>query len=72
MDSESLATRIESLPEESRKVLHTLLDLLSKNSNNVAPSAPPHVFKFDWEGSLSDAFKGTTSVDLQHQANKWR
>jgi hypothetical protein len=72
MDSDSLVTQIERLPEESRKVLLTLLDLLAKKNENATAPEKRHVFKFDWEGSLSDAFNGATSIDLQHEANKWR
>jgi hypothetical protein len=52
MDSDSLVTRIERLPEDSRKVLLTLLDLLANKNENTSAPEKRHVFKFGWEGSL--------------------
>jgi hypothetical protein len=64
--------RIEALPEESRQLLLALVDLLAEKADAAPRSERKHVFKFDWEGSLADAFAGTTSVELQHRANEWR
>ena len=72
MNSELVLSRIESLPEESRQLVLALVDILAEKADAPLRSEQKHVFKFDWEGSLADAFAGTTSVDLQHQANEWR
>ena len=72
MNSELLLSRIEALPEESRQLLLALVDLLAEKADTAPRSERKHVFKFDWEGRLADAFAGTTSVELQHRANEWR
>jgi len=72
MSSDLLAARIEDLPEDSRKVVLALLEVLAKKPTVAPRSEPRHEFKFDWEGALSDSFTGATSVELQHRANSWR
>lgn len=72
MNSELVLARIEALPEESRQLLLTLVDLLADKADAAPRPEQKHMFKFDWEGGLADAFVGTTSVDLQHRANEWR
>lgn len=72
MNSEYVIARIEALPEQSRKVLLALLDFLTERSDAIPSESQKHAFKFDWEGGLSDAFSGTTAVELQHKANEWR
>lgn len=73
MNSELVLSRIESLPEESRQLVLALVDILAEKADTSPRTEQKQVFKFDWEGSLADAFAGsTTSVDLQHQANEWR
>jgi hypothetical protein len=68
VNSDALAKQIESLSDESRQAVLKLLNDLAKR----AADAPRHVFKFDWEGGLSESFNGVSSVDLQHEAAKWR
>jgi hypothetical protein len=72
MNSELVLARIAALPEESRQLLLSLVDLLTEKADATPPPEQKHVFKFDWEGGLADAFAGTTSVELQHRANEWR
>jgi hypothetical protein len=72
MNSELVLARIEALPEESRRLLLALVDLLAQKADAAPRPQQKHVFKFDWEGDLADAFPGTTSVALQHRANEWR
>jgi hypothetical protein len=72
MNSDSLATQIDGLPEESRRVVLALLNLLARKPGNDSPLNSRHAFAFDWEGGFSGAFDGVASVDLQHEANKWR
>jgi hypothetical protein len=72
MNSDLLLARIEALPEESRQLLLALVDLLAQKAGATPSPERTHVFKFDWEGGLADAFAGTTSVELQHRANEWR
>jgi hypothetical protein len=72
MKADQVLARIEALPEESRRVLLALLDQLAEKADPASPPARKHVFKFDWEGGLADAFPGLSAVELQHQANEWR
>jgi hypothetical protein len=72
VNSKAVTARIEALPEESRQLLLNLLDRLTEKAEASLPAGRKHLFKFDWEGSLSDAFAGATSVELQHRANEWR
>jgi hypothetical protein len=72
MNSELVLSRIESLPEESRQLVLALVKLLAEKADASRPVTEKHVFKFDWEGGLSEGFAGTSSVELQHQANEWR
>jgi hypothetical protein len=72
MNPELVLSRIESRPEESSQLLLALVDTLAEKADGSPRTEQKQVFKFDWEGSLADAFAGTTSVDLQHQANEWR
>jgi hypothetical protein len=72
MNSELVLARIEALPEESRHLLLTLVDLLTEKAGASPGQGQKHVFQFDWEGGLSVAFAGATSVELQHRANEWR
>ena len=72
MNSGLVLARIEALPDESRQLLLALVDLLAEKADAAPRPQQKHVFKFDWEGSLADAFAGTTSVELQHRANEWR
>lgn len=72
MNSELVLARIEALPEESRQLLLALVDLLAERADAAPRPEQKHVFKFDWEGALADAFDGTTFVELQHRANEWR
>ncbi|MGO9203111.1 MAG: DUF2281 domain-containing protein [Limisphaerales bacterium] len=72
MNSELVLARIEALPEESRQLLLALVDLLAEKADAAPRPDQKHVFKFDWEAGLADAFAGTTSVELQHRANEWR
>jgi hypothetical protein len=72
MSSEVVLARIEALPEESRQLLLALVDLLAAKADAASRPGQKHVFRFDWEGGLADAFAGATSVELQHRANGWR
>jgi hypothetical protein len=72
MNSELVLARIEALPEESRQLLLALLDLLTQRADAAPWPGQKHVFMFDWEGGLAEAFADTTSVELQHRANEWR
>lgn len=72
MSREAIIAKIESLPEESRNQLLAFLDFLAKHSQESAPAAKPHSFKFDWAGGLADLSREFTAVELQHQANEWR
>jgi hypothetical protein len=72
MNSELVLARIEALPEESRQLLLALVDLLGEKTGDGPRPKQQHVFKFDWEGGLADAFAGASSVELQHRSNEWR
>lgn len=72
MNSELILAQIEALPEESRQLLLAFLDLLAEKADASLQPGQKHVFKFDWENGLSEAFAGATSVELQHKASEWR
>ena len=72
MNSELVLARIEALPEESRRLLLALVDPLTEKADAVPRLEDGHIFKFNWEGGLAEAFPGTSSVELQHRANEWR
>jgi hypothetical protein len=72
MNSELVLARIEALPEESQQLLLGFLDLLAEKADASLKPEHKHVFKFDWEDGLSEAFADVTSVELQHKANEWR
>jgi hypothetical protein len=72
MNSELLLARIEALPEESRRLVLVLLDLLAEKADAAPLLEQKHVFKFDWEVGLADAFARITSFELQHRANERR
>jgi hypothetical protein len=63
-----LQTKLERLsPEQQAAVAAFVDDLLSQ----AAPKSRPKM-KLDWAGGLRHLRDEYTSVELQHEANKWR
>ncbi len=72
MNAEVVLARIEALPDESQRLILALVDVLAERADADSRQESGHAFKFDWEGSLEEAYKGMTSVELQHRASHWR
>jgi len=67
----TIITEIESLPVPIQK---QILDYTEFLLNKYKPKKKPEKtkFKFDWAGGLKQDYPNTSSVELQHLANKLR
>ena len=72
MSREAIIAKIESLPEQSRKQLLAFLNFLAEQTGQLAQSAQPPGFKFNWARGFADLGKEFTAVELQHKASEWR
>jgi hypothetical protein len=66
--AETVHRMIEDLPPDLRsKAIHYIEELAKRKKNPKKKK-----FRLGWAGGLSHINKSTTSVELQHEASKWR
>ena len=70
MSSPKTISMFEHLPSAVKKQLIDYMEFLLKNYSSKQKKKKK--FSFNWEGGLSDLKSQYTSVELQHEANKWR
>jgi Protein of unknown function (DUF2281) len=66
--SGSVEEKIRMLPPDLREEAIHYIDELVKRKKNSGKKK----FRLSWAGGLSDIDKNITSVELQHEAPKWR
>ena len=71
MGSSKTISMFEHLPSAVKKQLIDYMEFLLKNYS-VKQKKKKKKFSFSWRGGLSDLKSQYTSVELQHEANKWR
>lgn len=70
MGKDQLEKKIRRLPETLEKEALNYIDYLIAKDEIATTSKTG--FSFDWEEGLSDLKDRFTSVELQHEATKWR
>ena len=66
--AENVHRMIEDLPPDLRSEAIHYIEELAKRKKNSGKKK----FRLGWAGGLSHLNKSTTSVELQHEASKWR
>lgn len=70
MENDELEKKIRSLPKSLRReALQYINYLIARKEAGIDSKKG---FSFNWEGGLSELKDRFTSVELQHQVNKWR
>ena len=64
----SVEEKIRMLPPDLLEEAIHFIDELAKRKKNSGKKK----FRLGWAGGLSHLNKSTTSVELQHEASKWR
>jgi len=64
----SVEEKIRMLPPDLREEAIHFIDELAKRKKNSGKKK----FRLGWAGGLSHIDKSVTSVELQHEASKWR
>ena len=70
MNKDLIEEKIRRLPEPLEKEALDYIDYLIAKSEQAKTAKKG--FSFNWEGGLSDLKDRFTSVELQHEVNKWR
>ncbi len=70
MSSAKTTSMFEQLPSAVKKQVIDYMEFLLKNYS--PKKKKKRKFSFSWEGGLADLNSQYTSVELQHEANKWR
>lgn len=61
--------KLETLPENLKREVLDYIDFLLQKYDIKTKKG---VFRFDWEGGLSELKDKFTSVELQHKVLEWR
>lgn len=69
MEVSVLLHKFQSLPEEGKRELADFIEFLTFRYRKK-DRKKENTFSFDWEGGIKELKE--KSVDLQHEANKWR
>lgn len=69
MNTNEIESKIQSLPDDLKNEVIDFIDFLIMKRKNKKYAGG---FNFEWEGGLSDIKDQYSSVNLQHQATKWR
>lgn len=72
MKISTLLTEIEYLPQPVQRQIMDYIGYLINKYRDDTKKEKKETFKFNWEGGLKNKFPNTTSVELQHLANKLR
>ena len=70
MNSSKAISMFEQLPSVVKRQLIDYMEFLINNYS--VKRKKKKKFSFNWEGGLADLKSQYTSVELQHEANKWR
>ena len=68
----TVLTEIEYLPQPVQKQVMDYIEYLVNKYSDKTKKDKKETFKFNWEGGLKNKYPNTTSVELQHLANKLR
>jgi len=66
--AETVHRMIDDLPPDLRSEAIHYIEELAKRKKKITKKT----FRLSWAGGLSHLDKKITSVDLQHEASKWR